>query len=242
MGREGEDIEVEMQPPTFVTPIYGQPAALYAQPPAAYSQVAPNYGQSLQQPTYGQPQQPIMYVYAPQGSYPLPGNPTLIAIPQGQAVPANGAPLQHQQIFALPNTVYPAGVVNPDRNRTHANGLAVAMLVTFLVGYFTFVTYLASIIISLHMVRREYIVKRKAAVIAFSILELIAWAFVVSFSWYYEEYCYSYPYYNYNYNSSYYYTQCYTMWWGWISFVVWGGFALAFGIPRVIFSWKHDSR
>jgi len=34
-----------------------------------------------------QPQQ-VMYVYAPQGSYPVPGNPGLLAIPQGQPVAA----------------------------------------------------------------------------------------------------------------------------------------------------------
>jgi len=108
-----------------------------------------------------------------------------------------------------------------------------AALILFLVGFFTYVCYIASIAISLHMVNKGYIVKRKAAVLAFSILELFGWVFVASFVWFYQDTCFAYsPYYG--------YYDCYTIWWGWISLVVWGTFALCFGIPRVIFTWQYD--
>jgi len=49
--------------------------------------------------TYVVPQQ-VVYVYAPQGCYTVPGNANLIAIPQGQTIPAHGAPMQQQFFFS----------------------------------------------------------------------------------------------------------------------------------------------
>jgi len=252
MDNEGENVpntpnnqsaymEQHLGPPAYAVNVAG-----YGVPQQNYSQSAPLM--PIQPPVvqFQQPQmqmqmqqQQVLYVYAPQGTYPVPGNPTLIAIPQGQAVP-QGAP-QQQPVFAAPNNVIAPFVIDDRarRYRRHATNLAVAALVTFLVGYFTYLTYLASIIISLHMVRRGYIQKRKVEVITFSVLELVAWAFVAAFGWYYDDACY---YYNYGYTSYSYTYYCYTIWWGWISLVVWGTFALAFGIPRVIFTWRHDSK
>jgi len=184
------------------------------------------------------PQQ-VMYVYAPQGCYIVPGNANLLAIPQGQSVPGQGAPMQ-QQFFSPLNNLGQYAVPDQQKltkNCKKAKKHAVTVLVTFLVGFFTYACYIASIAVSLHMVRKGYIVKRQAAVIAFSILEMIAWAFVASFVWYSDYQCS--PYYDYYGN---YIWNCYTMWWGWISIVVWGVFALCFGIPRVIFSWHYDAK
>ena len=36
------------------------------------------------------------------------------------------------------------------------------------------------------------------------------------------------------------YTDCYFIWWGWIALIVWLSFGLAFGIPRVIYTWQYD--
>lgn len=172
------------------------------------------------------PGQQVMYVYAPQGSFSVPGNPTMIAIPQGQG--AQGIP-QQQQINNIGTLAVDSRLLKHKRD---ANMLAVAALVTFFIGFFTFIVYLVSVIISLHMVRMKHIVKRRGEVIAFSVLELVAWAFVVTFSWYYDVDC---SYHSYRYT-------CYTIWYGWISLVIWGVFLLAFGIPRIIFTWRHDSR
>jgi len=108
--------------------------------------------------------------------------------------------------------------------------LAVTCLVLYLVSWISMITGVASVAVSLHMVKKRYVVQKKAEIIAFSVLELIAFAFVLSFSWYYEVHCYTY-------NR---YTTCTYNWYGWISFVVWGAFTLAFGIPRVVFCWRRE--
>jgi len=218
----------QQQPPMFAPATYTQPAT--------YAQLPMMYGQPQAQPQ-------VLYIYAPQGCYPVPGNPGLLAVPNGAAVPSQAS---QQQVFStgtnLTNFAPMAVMAPPPAVNKKARGLAIAALVTFLVGYFTYVCYLASVIISLHMVRKGYIVKKRSHVIAFAILELIAWAFVASFSWYYEIDCYST---NGYYSGGYEYygnMYCYTMWWGWISLIVWGVFALAFGIPRVIFTYLYDGR
>jgi len=145
----------------------------------------------------------------------------------------------HQPVFhSNPYSPYPSYIVQeqpPAENK--ANKLIVAMLITYALSLWVFVTQPASIAISLHMVRTGRIVKRRSEVLAFSILELIGWVFVPAFSWYSDYHCnsyyYGYPYYYTSYSCTYEY-------WGWIAFVVWAAFTLAFGIPRVVFTARHD--
>ena len=110
-----------------------------------------------------------------------------------------------------------------------AKELRVVALVCYIIGMFTFVIHVPSIAISLHMVRVGHIVKKKDEVLAFGILELIAWVFVCAFGWYYQYLvCYDYDTYG-----NYYPYYCLT-WLGWIAIVVWWVFGIAFGIPRVV--------
>jgi len=180
------------------------------------------------QPSYNSPT--VLYVYAPQGSFAVPNQPGLLAIPQGQTVPVPG---QNNYSYQPSNNLNLPQFTNipPDAHYV-AKGrkLAVAALVTYIVGMFTFLPYLASLIISFHMVRKGFIRQKRDAVLAFSVLELVGWLFVCSFCWYYtEEWTYSY---------GYWYLE--EIWWGWISLVVWWVFGLAFGIPRIMYIWAYE--
>jgi len=175
-----------------------------------FQQTAPPQAQTM----YSAPPPQTMYVYPQQGVAP---QPQYVYVQPAQQI--YGAPMGH---------VLEAPPANKRNNQ--AEILAVSCLVLYIVSWFCIITSVASVALSLHMVKKRYVVRMKSEVIAFSILELIAFAFIISFSWYGEEECYYY----------YYYTSCYYNWWGWISFVVWGAFNLAFGIPRVVFSWRYE--
>jgi len=263
MGNE-EQKQQQQQQPNGAENVYfvvgsPSPASSGAVPQHYYPpQPAPSWGQQLpvqqQQQQQGFPPQAlgsnqnVMYIYAPQGSYAVPGNPSLFAVPNGQPVyttPGQQAmmtPAVMPGFFQQPQFVAPISAL---AKKVHKQ--AVACLVLYIVGMVTFLPHVASVALSLHMVRYGYINKKKAIVIAFSILELIAYAFVLSFSWYFNSDCYSYYVYTgYNYNNGYstgYYSYyCSTMWWGWISLVVWFPFGIAFGIPRVLYTWRHDEQ
>jgi len=180
----------------------------------------PPQGYVLQQQPVAAPQgQPVFYYAAPQQAQ----NQQVYVVPAGQGYPAPYGGAQPTIIVKQHSSVDWA-----------ANSMRASMICYFLTFWF-FIPHAISVAYSLHMVRRGWIVRKRNEVLAFSILELIAFAFVCGFSWFFEEYCYTsyYGYYDY-------YNYCYVDWLGWISFVVWGVFVLAFGIPRIMFTWNYD--
>jgi len=172
-------------------------------------------------------QEDLMFVYAPQGVSSVPGNPGLFVIPQGQLV--------HQPVIQRPAEPQP-------RRMDPGKKLAIAALATYITGVHLFLPYLASVIISLHMVRKGFINSKRKHVIAFSVLELLGCALVFGFGWFYQNVCTTtyrtYP----NYYGSVARTTCEVEWFGWIALIVWGGIAIVFGIPRIIFTMRYDSK
>eukprot|EP01113_Clastostelium_recurvatum_P032794 TRINITY_DN425_c0_g1_i3.p1 TRINITY_DN425_c0_g1~~TRINITY_DN425_c0_g1_i3.p1 ORF type:complete len:227 (-),score=47.59 TRINITY_DN425_c0_g1_i3:125-805(-) len=193
------------------------------------------------------PPQHIMYVVQPQPTSYNAGAPLLahhhhqhqqqvVYIPQGYN------PQQHYGalgVLAPPQNYVVYNTCNTRQRGPYFNAATTAF-VLYLVGMLCFPPLLiVSIAISLHLVRKGIIcADRRGAVIAFSILELISWMFVGSFSWFFTShkitYCAAYS----GYNCLYYQTRYTTMWWGWISLVVMYAFALFFGIPRTVFTYK----
>jgi len=113
----------------------------------------------------------------------------------------------------------------------------VAAMICYILGFFFWAPQLASIIISLHQSRRGFFSKNNAAIIALGICELIAWMLLPSLVWGTDTECYQRSYWSYG--SYHYYTQCSSYWWGWIAFTVWGPMTIAFGIPRIILSFRQ---
>jgi len=111
-------------------------------------------------------------------------------------------------------------------------------VITFILGLVLFLPYIVSPIVSLHMVRKGYMVKHRGMITAFSIIEIISYVFVLSFSWFFTEHQECNYYYYYYYPTRYCYT--YVDYWGWISIVVWFAVAMAFGIPRLTFTAKYN--
>jgi len=163
---------------------------------------------------------PPLFVYAPQGVFPVPGVPNLVVIPEGQARnnPYAAIGQQLQNFYDGASTLQVRGMVS-------------ACLWCYIFGLFFWVPYIISIIISLMFVHRQYIVEKKGAVIALAVMELIFWLFVPAFSWYSIPNCW-YDYYNYE--------RCDYFYFGWISFVFLFFFGLVFGIPRVIFTQRCE--
>jgi len=196
-------------------------------------EAVPPHPQVINTPSaYPHPVQP-MYYYAPQQQAPqgLPPGAVIMIPPSAVQVgqPYGAAPYASFAPYAPPQQNAPV--------YSYANGLMIAAVITYFVSYWLFITQIASIAISLHMVRKGYIVKHKATVFTLSMLELIGWIFVPAFAWYTEEVC------SYTYDSAYYtytYTYCVYYWLGWIAFIIWGVFTLAFGIPRIVFTWRYD--
>jgi len=188
------------------------PFAQPPQPPQPYSFQPPQPQPVYLVPASNAPQQ---YAYVSSPQVPYGGQQMITVVEQSQR--AEQAPLLSQ------------------KEQLRGRILAVACLILYVVSWISMISSVASIAISLHMVKKRFVVKKKPEVLAFSILELIAFAFVLSFSWFTETHCYTY-YNGYNY----WYTECNYEWLGWISFVIWGAFNLAFGVPRTVFCWRHD--
>jgi len=155
-----------------------------------------------------------------------------VTLPPGQYAPQ---PYQHAsqpyphdyQQYAPPPfwdaSAYPAPLQGGEGEGRQT--LATVVLATYIVGMFTFLPHIVSIITSLYMVRRGFIA-RTGVVITCSILELLGWVFCASFSWFFvEDYCYPGG-------------RCAYTWWGWIAIVVWFAVAISSGVPRVIFCYK----
>jgi len=124
-------------------------------------------------------------------------------------------------------SVYRTIPLTPDELHESRRKLARLCLVLYLVGLGTYVTHLASVIVSLHMVRKGYIEEKSSTVIGCSVVEIIAWCFVASFIWYSGRYCdiiTESP------------DTCHIIWWGWFSLIVWYPIVLGCGIPRLIFT------
>eukprot|EP01113_Clastostelium_recurvatum_P029909 TRINITY_DN361_c0_g2_i1.p1 TRINITY_DN361_c0_g2~~TRINITY_DN361_c0_g2_i1.p1 ORF type:complete len:305 (-),score=77.89 TRINITY_DN361_c0_g2_i1:113-895(-) len=238
--------------------IYLQPGQM--PPPGAQVYMMPPQAQV-------QPQQPVYYPQPAAGAMPqqqqymmMGGAPQqqqqYITIPPGQQQPY----LMPAPVGMQPTIVYVNGSPKGPYLRH-----AVAVLVLYILGVtagFWFCD-IFSLALSLHMARKKVIDKKhRPAVIALSILELIGWVFVGAFSWYYTEwtiyrapssisyssyyssyrdpatgtYCYRQYSDDYPYGATNYY-KC-SMYYGWISFIIYFVFAIAFGIPRVVFTWK----
>eukprot|EP01113_Clastostelium_recurvatum_P016654 TRINITY_DN195_c0_g1_i1.p1 TRINITY_DN195_c0_g1~~TRINITY_DN195_c0_g1_i1.p1 ORF type:complete len:268 (+),score=50.80 TRINITY_DN195_c0_g1_i1:93-806(+) len=200
------------------------------------------------------PQQVVYVVQQPGPGQPYNPSAPLIAVPQQQQI------MYHQQqpqiVYAQPGQQYVQyGAIPQPQTYAVYNTVkpvagpyfssAIVALVLYLVGMLFFTPLLIpSVAISFHLARKRVIApKRIASVVAFGILEYIAWLFVACFAWFYTEEPYTY-----SYCSAYYYTggcsqwsydtEYQVMWWGWISFVVLYAFALAFGIPRIVFTYQ----
>lgn len=173
-------------------------------------------------------EQSVLYVLAPQGSFPVTGAPHMFAVPQGQAM--SYPPLQGASPAYTTNIPQFVSIPKPQSSRPRY--YAVLSLIFYLLGIFIMPLQIPSIALSLHMCVKGYIRQKKAAVIALCVMELIGWAFVPAFAWFGDEDCYytQYP-----------YDTCMYMWWGWISFVVYGAFEIMFGIPRILYTWRYDS-
>jgi len=173
--------------------------------------------------TYQQPM--ANYAYLQPGQQP----------PQGQVVyVVQGGPSPIAQPYQVPLQP-PPGVVYVQRPYPSSpyNGMALTSFICFMLtvamGFWPL--QIISIAISLHMVHMGVIpCSQKGTVIALSIFEILGWAFLPSFVWFYT--CTP----AYNYGA--YYSCWNVQWWGWISIVVWYATALAFGIARVVLTYK----
>jgi len=223
---------------------YSPDGAAYPPPPSNYP--PPQY--TVQPAPQAQLQQPPQFAPQPQ-QYALPPGqpqPTYYYLPPGQAPPAGGPVYYATQ--QAPQTVYRPYEANPQNNvvyvqggspqvRGSHSGLAVAAMVLFIIAFSAGIwpCHLISIAMSLHMVNVKVIPERhRPAVIAFSVLELIAWIFLPAFVWYFTCQIEYVPYYF----DDRYYEDSYEVcnWIGWPALVVWYVFGLAFGIPRVVYT------
>jgi len=109
---------------------------------------------------------------------------------------------------------------------------ALRCLILHLLSFVLVIPQIISIGISLYMVKKSFVIKRKGEVTALSVIELIAFAFLCSFIWYYQVDC----------ADDFFRDEliCKKEWKGWIGIVVWGTFAIGFGIPRVLICWNYE--
>jgi len=179
------------------------------------------------------PTQAPTYTTLPNGQVQM-----IYTMPSGFVPPSYQYPTHDQHVYnQLPPQAYvqypspmpPAYVYS--KPSSGGDGLYVGALVTFIVGLFTFVPHLVSLILTFVMVNKGYLHGgRKAAVMVMAVLELIVWLFCASFSWYFTNDC----------DDDYYDNYCYSMYWGWIAIVIWWVVALSCGIPRVVFLKHHQ--
>jgi len=151
--------------------------------------------------------------------------------------PNNNVVYQQPLVYGAPPQGYPGAqvvYVQQVEQRGSYNGQATAALILYILSTFGFwVCSLPSIIISLNMVSKRVIPYRnRAAVIACSIFELIGFVFLPLFVWYGNEDCETF------WTGYSYYTNCYFIWWGWIALIVWWVFTIAFGIPRIVYTFN----
>eukprot|EP01112_Ceratiomyxa_fruticulosa_P013248 TRINITY_DN3710_c0_g2_i1.p1 TRINITY_DN3710_c0_g2~~TRINITY_DN3710_c0_g2_i1.p1 ORF type:complete len:268 (-),score=55.21 TRINITY_DN3710_c0_g2_i1:99-902(-) len=222
------------------------------------------------QPQLYQGQQPVYYVqgpngqfmqtyaFPPQNSYPANYIPPqnvqgVVAQAQQGQQPMYYAPQVAPQIIYVqaPPQVYQGAngpqlvYALPGRNQVQGPGygLAISSFILFIISLFGFwVTTLPSVIFSLMLCSKKIIpASRRPAVIACSVFELIGWAFVPAFVWYgtWEDVDWSSNNYDDEYSS---YPYSYYMWWGWISLIVYYVFMLAFGIPRIVFTYSARNK
>eukprot|EP01113_Clastostelium_recurvatum_P029907 TRINITY_DN361_c0_g1_i2.p2 TRINITY_DN361_c0_g1~~TRINITY_DN361_c0_g1_i2.p2 ORF type:complete len:296 (+),score=68.61 TRINITY_DN361_c0_g1_i2:1005-1892(+) len=260
MSQQPQQQQQQQQPMMMAAAGAPAPQYIYLQP----GQMPPPGAQVYVMPPQAQPQpqpvgQPVYYpqpAAAPQQQqYVMMGGPPqqqYITIPPGQQQPY----LMPAPVGMQPTIVYVNGTPKGPYFRS-----AVAVLVLYILGVTAgfWICDIFSLALSLHMARKKVIDKKhRPAVIALSILELIGWVFVGAFSWFFTEwtiysptsnpyssyyrdpatgtYCYRQYSDVYPYGATNYY-RC-TVYYGWISFIVYFVFAIAFGIPRVVFTWK----
>jgi len=109
---------------------------------------------------------------------------------------------------------------------------ALRCLILHLLSFVLVIPHIVSIGISLHMVKKSFVIKRKGEVIALCVMELMAFAFLCSFGWVSELQCENSPT-----DPNY---VCKSVWEGWIVIIFWGLFAIVFGIPRVVICWNYE--
>lgn len=210
----------QYQPQTTAAP----PTSMY-QPQAAYNPSYPTAGGVMYSPGAGPAYNTgsVMYSNGSVAAYPSAYPPQLM-----YAAPPPGSPANVVYVVAAPPPISPVPVVTSAPNRD-IYSMSMACIICYLVGFCVWVVYLPSIIISLQMVSKKHIPEgKRTAVVVFSVLELLAWLFVPCFIWYSTEQCYYDLYDDY----------CTVYWWGWISLVTFYVFALCFGIPRVLFTYR----
>eukprot|EP01111_Echinosteliopsis_oligospora_P019751 TRINITY_DN96_c0_g2_i1.p1 TRINITY_DN96_c0_g2~~TRINITY_DN96_c0_g2_i1.p1 ORF type:complete len:284 (+),score=59.45 TRINITY_DN96_c0_g2_i1:113-853(+) len=191
-------------------------------------------------------QQPIVHVAVPPVPPPQPQQPAymmpvyLVPGPDGQQqlVAVMNAPPSFDQGHRQPLSTIAGGMNN--HSYWEDKRKVTAAMICYVLGFFFWVPQIVSISFSLHQSRKGFFKKDNAAIIAFSIIELIAWLVVPSVAWGFDYSCYTQSYWNgYSYS---YYTQCYSYYWGWIAFTIWGPLTLAFGIPRIVLSYRQLRR
>eukprot|EP01113_Clastostelium_recurvatum_P045747 TRINITY_DN7905_c0_g1_i1.p1 TRINITY_DN7905_c0_g1~~TRINITY_DN7905_c0_g1_i1.p1 ORF type:complete len:255 (+),score=46.82 TRINITY_DN7905_c0_g1_i1:51-767(+) len=192
---------------------------------------------------YAQPYPPAPQMYYPPQQYaapmvvPYPSSPPVVYVQPGQVGPPGATvymmPMGPQALQPQPIIVtVPANRKVKGQYYDHAVAALVLHILGLTAGFF--ICEIPSIALSLHMVAKGAIKKRdRPAVIGLSIMELIAIAFLPAFVWYSKSItdCY---------NSFFFGTSCYTyeFWLGWITFIVFFVFAICFGIPRTVLTWK----
>jgi len=225
--------EASAQPQPVYTQVQVQQAQPYAYPPPQPQMRTPQQPQTVyvQQPAPA----PVNYVYLAPGQAPPPGA-QVVFMAQPPTVMQS-----YQPAPAAPNVVYMNHPVRANKGSHY--GLCIAAMVLFIVTYSAgiYPCGIISIAMSLHLVNVKVIPdKRRAAVIAFSVLELVGWVFVPAFSWYTtcEEVESDEEYWD---GTAYRYRTVWVevcFWSGWIAIVVWWVFGIAFGIPRVIYTFR----
>eukprot|EP01112_Ceratiomyxa_fruticulosa_P002675 TRINITY_DN1282_c1_g1_i1.p1 TRINITY_DN1282_c1_g1~~TRINITY_DN1282_c1_g1_i1.p1 ORF type:complete len:290 (+),score=52.82 TRINITY_DN1282_c1_g1_i1:546-1415(+) len=201
-----------------------------ASPPPINYAVPPNGGAPApfvqQQPGFV----PVQYIQQPNGAQPQ----IVYQVQPGMGYP-QGTPIVYVQapgaIYAGPPVVYNRQAKGPYQ------GLAIAAYILFIISAcFFYILDLPSMIMTFVLIHKRIIhSKHRKAALACTIIELIGWVFMPCIIWYTDTYCYTYSYDGYYYS----YTDyiCVARWWGWIGLVVWYVTLLAFGIPRIVFTY-----
>jgi len=92
-------------------------------------------------------------------------------------------------------------------------------LITYIIGMLSFIPYPASAAIAIHMFRKRHFDSKEHLILAFAILELIAWVLGLmgaALGLFHGNYCMT-----------------------GIALIAWWCLALSFGIPRVVLVMKH---
>jgi len=167
-------------------------------------------------PSQGQPQhQQQAYFPPPQQYYYPPPPPYYPPPPEQTYVPSNEAIIKHSRARDLSNNA----------------------LVFYILGLFTWLLYLPSLIYSFRLSNLG-LVRRKGLLYALSVIELLAWVTVPAVSWIVTPHCYERSYYN---NGSLVQENvCSGYWYGWTGIVAWGIAAIFIGIPRLVLSSQYE--